>query len=823
MTYEIACTRGPMKGRRWDVTPKGLKVGRAEGCEIQVKDVAAELYHCVVKLVDGKPSVQNLASSKGVDVNGTNVDEAELCPDDIIRIGTEKFVLLASDDEKDCSNARVAAAAGALLLALVAAAFVILRKGQTKPVVAPPAATNAVAQAEAPVTTNRVVRIVTEELVTTNRVVSVVDSVVVTNCIVDNVVVTNYIVEVRHNGELVSSAELPEDDDFVAAPDCTDGLVLSEDGKTLVSVPKDLTSVAIPNGVTTIGDRAFKDHNALVHVSIPPSVTEIGRDAFKGCDKMTGVFITDLAAWCRLSFDWGDDSRGRVFDNPLWHAHNLYLNGMLIRDLEIPKGVTSIGSHAFRGSTSIMRVTIPDSVREIGRGAFAECGSLARIDVSGDNRHYKSVAGLLLTKNGRTIVAVPGGLEDVKIPDGVVDIWDRAFLGCGKLPRVTIPNGVTNIGYKAFAYCSGLVGIVIPPSVMKIGNSAFAGCNGLAYVYITDIAAWCRISYGWSDESNPLCHGGNLYLNGSLIKELELPKDVTSIGRLTFRGCASLVRVTIPRSVQRVAGGAFGKCPNLVAFEVAGGNHQYHSKNGLLVSKDGRTLISVPGGLGNVTIPDNVVDIGAGAFYGCNKLSNVTIPEGVKCIEGNAFDNCNGIVDVVIPDSVLSIGDCAFHQCDSLTSVTIGNSVTSIGYCAFEKCHSLTRVVIPDGVKAMGVRVFKFCDKLASVTIPGSIERISVSAFRGCGSLENVTIQDGVKSIEYQAFSLTKITSITIPNSVTNIGERAFADCKQLESVTIPAGLTNIHENAFVGCDKLLDANKHPRLTRVFSDKKKKR
>lgn len=105
MTYEIVCTRGPMKGRRWKVTPNGLKIGRDKSCEIQVVDLSAELFHCIVKMDDGKPVVLNLASSRGVDVNGTNVDEAELDPTDRIRIGGEWFIVLASGRKKGGSIA----------------------------------------------------------------------------------------------------------------------------------------------------------------------------------------------------------------------------------------------------------------------------------------------------------------------------------------------------------------------------------------------------------------------------------------------------------------------------------------------------------------------------------------------------------------------------------------------------------------------------------------------------------------------------------------------------------------------------------------------
>ena len=765
MNYELVCTRGPMKGRRWELTPKGVKIGRAESCEVLVADVAAELFHCVVKLVDGKPVVLNLASDNGVVVNGSSVNEAQLKPDDQISVGGECFAITAIGVEKRSSGAQIAAPVVALVLALAAAAFALWRKGQAKPGVASPAtptpvATNAVAQIEAPVTTNRVVHVVTEERVVTNRIVR----------IVDNVMVTNYVVETRRVDEKTGE-EIVESNNPYVPPEPTDGLVLSEDGKTLVFVPKDVAHVVIPNGVTAIGDRAFADHKALESVTIPPSVTKFGRDAFRGCDRLVGVFITDLAAWCQLSFECDNEPFGWSNDNPLWFAHNLYLNGMLVKDLEIPQGVTSIGNNAFRGCSCLTSVKIPDSVRSIGPGAFAAgtrdlSGNIARIDVDGANRHYKSVNGLLLTKDGRTLVAVPVGLENATIPAGVVSIGDRAFACCGRLSQLTIPNGVTSIGYNAFKVCRALVRIEIPPSMAKMAAFSFQYCDNLKEVHITDLAAWCQMSV---HEFDPLLnHAGNLYLNGTLIKDIKVPDVVTRIGEHVFDGCTSLTSVTIPRSVDHIGAGAFVKCSNLVEFKVDNGNQHYKVQNGLLLTRDGRELVAVPGGIGKVIIPNGVKIIGYMAGQGCSKLVEVKVPDGVTQIWGHAFQDCKELSAVTIPDGVKGIG----------------------GYGAFGGCP-----------------------RLATITIPGSVERIGGSVFSGSG-LTNVIIQSGVKTIEGGAFNRTKLKTVTIPNSVTKIAD-AFIGCKSLESVMIPEGLTNIHERAFADCPKLLDAHGKPRLTRV--------
>ena len=647
------------------------------------------------------------------------------------------------------------------------------------------------------VTTNRVVRMVSEEIVRTNRVVHV----------VDNAVVTNYVVETLSGGEKPEAAKGAEKP-WVPGP--TQGLVLSPDGKTFLSAPKGLKSVAIPDGVTKIADGALSDQKELMFVAIPPSVVEIGKDVFKGCGKLSGVYISDLAAWCSLSFK-RDETWWLWLDYPLMRARNLFLDGILVEDMEIPQGVTGIGENAFRGCSSIVRVTIPDSVVNIEAGAFADCSRLAEIAVDENNQYYKSVDGLLLTKDGRTLVAVPAGKEDVTIPKGVVVIGEKSLLKCKRISKFDIPNGVTEIGIMAFSGCSSLMSISYPPSMAKIGHGAFYGCDNLADIYITDIPSWCGLSSIAEHGGRPLEGGRKLYLNGVLVDELKIPDGVTRINSYVFYGCSSLTRVSIPRGVEFVGGGAFAYCKNLKWIEVAGGNLRYKSNDGILLSKDGKKLVAVPGGLDHVKIPNRVEVICGHSCAGCNEIDK--IPEGIISIQYRAFSGCKGASRMELPNSLKQIGSYSFSGVSMLESITIPENVEKIDDGAFAGCRRLREVIVKYGVKKIGGRVFEGTD-ITSVSIPGSVERIYRGAFGGV-KLTNLTLQNGVKDIGEVAFKDVHIKSLVIPESATNIAARAFCNCKQLESVTIPEGLTDIAENAFEGCDKLLDANGKPRLTRV--------
>ena len=134
-----------------------------------------------------------------------------------------------------------------------------------------------------------------------------------------------------------------------------------------------LTSITMGNSVTSIGDHAFSGCNGLTSITIPDSVMSIGEYAFWECYRLDSVYITDIARWCAISFD-GESS------NPLYYAHNLYLNDMLVKDLTIPDGVTSIGDYAFNYCYSLTSVVIPDSVTSIGKYAFC-CTKMTSITI----------------------------------------------------------------------------------------------------------------------------------------------------------------------------------------------------------------------------------------------------------------------------------------------------------------------------------------------------------------------------------------------------------------------------------------------------------
>jgi len=421
------------------------------------------------------------------------------------------------------------------------------------------------------------------------------------------------------------------------------------------AVPKSQNGVlSVPfkiNGkrVTAIGPYAFCDCKGLTSILIPDTVTRFEHHAFSGCSGLEAVTI--------------------------------------------PEGIMRIDWAAFGGCSGLLSVTIPSSVTGIEDGAFDGCYNISSYDVNKDNQNYKSENGILLTKDGRRLVA---GVKGVNlVPDGVTVIGGSAYYGITTLTSITFPDSIEEIGWAAFSGCIGLKSVVLPEGVVRIGDFAFAGCSSMAYVslpssvvFIGDQAfSGCSAMQSFCVETtNPsfksvdgllLTKDGTVLLagvNGSVM----VPDGVKSIGACAFDGCSGLESVAIPIGVTSIGDNAFRDCSGLQSIAIPDG-----------MKSIGRAALSGCTGLTTLSLPSSVTNIGVAAFDWCCNLTSMVVPGSVSCVEGWAFDYCQGLESVTIAEGVGSIGMCAFQCCENLISIIVPSSVTTIGYGAFNACTML--------------------------------------------------------------------------------------------------------------------------------------
>ena len=535
-------------------------------------------------------------------------------------------------------------------------------------------------------------------------------------------------------------------------------------------------TITIEEGVTGIGNYAFRNFANLSYVSIPSTVTSIGNSAFYNCTSLC--------------------------------------------DVQLPEGVESIGGSAFSGCENLGYVFIPDSVTSIGDFAFENCTSLWNISLP---------SGITRVEDGLFHGA---GLGEIWIPDGVESIGSSAFDGCANLQNVNIPETVTSIEQGAFRNCSALCNISLPAGVTTIANSLFYQCTSLSGIEILgDVTEIQDSAFDYCSSLSDIAIpetlttiGYRAFASCSMLNTVNLPVTLTSIGGQAFRYCGALQQIYYagsPSEWDAIEKGSYWD-DGATNYSVVYNGYQsgkIGNLSWLLNEETGDLLIVGEGAMDNFSYAGSPWDSYA------SSIQSVTIEEGVTSIGSYAFHNCSNLQSISIPDSVESIGEYAFYYCSTLPQIELSKNskLATIESYAFSDCCELKSITIPGSVTTIAPNAFANVMGMTDVYVL-DVEAwlnvwfgnsISNPTFYGANihvlndegeEMTDLVIPDGITAIPERAFyGFKSLVRIQIPASVTNIGDFAFCNCTGLTTVTFDKGsaLANVGVRAFENCTSL--------------------
>ena len=439
-------------------------------------------------------------------------------------------------------------------------------------------------------------------------------------------------------------------------------LVLYPSGKTTTAytMPDGITSIAPYaisnvdkmtsidlNQVSTLAISALFHVNQLKTITLPKDMTNEGmsQGCFENCTSVAEYIVPEENAYLK-------SSDGIVFSKDMTTLY-FYPPAKAGTSYTIPSTVTTVGKRAFQSAKKLTEITVPKSVTTVNDEGFREMTNLTKVTFEEPSS---------LTTFGSGVFWTCTALKEITLPTALTEIGEGLFQDCKVLETIHIPDGsnlqtiaanafttnanlssidfqgscaLTTIGSNAFANLKKITSFSFPKSVTTIENNAFIGCSNMTTATFADNAEISTLGSGAFADCG--------------LTSVSLPASLKEIDKEAFRNCKVLTTVNVPATTTKISPEAFKYCEKLTDIHVDRNNTAYSSSDGILLTKDKKTLVLFPEGKANknfTLLPPSITKIGDYAFYDCAELENVTIPNKVTSIGKRAFGLCTKLTTI---------------------------------------------------------------------------------------------------------------------------------------------------------------------------------
>lgn len=543
-----------------------------------------------------------------------------------------------------------------------------------------------------------------------------------------------------------------------------------------------LTSITIPDSVTSIGDVAFYYCSSLTSISIPDGVTSIGNSVFSGCSSLTSIAIPDSVT----SISYGAFSSCSsltnitIPDSVTSIGPRMLANCSKLTSIIIPDNVTNIGSYAFSNCTSLTSVTIGDSVTSIGSYAFRNCSKLCEVRAV-DLKNWCAITFSNSYANplyyAATMYINDRLLTDLSIPTDVQAIKKFAFYNCAAITNISFPNNFVKIEESAFAKCSNLSHIIVSDLDLSIAADAFTDCSKLERIYSKTLTG-SLTDLDIDTEGNDQLLACTFFLYS--------PEQLYVEGQYWC-----MINDEIHEWTMMTSGFAYELHADGQGYILNYGNPSSVKIFNIPASYNGLPIVEIAEGafkgiqsVETINMYKNIAKIGNEAFADCSSLHTCKLSADTELIGDKAFAHCLMLSSIEFPATAHSIGAEAFYNCEQLTSIHIDKTIAYIGDYAFANCGNLSKAYIDGGDGSIPTGCFKDCAKLSDLTISSTITDICEEAFAGCIGLLQYSMPDSLTHIRKQAFSgCCNLTEIVLGDNLESLENEAFIKCSGIKTV----------------------------------------